>query len=102
MQNQRSKNGVAPRAGFEPATNRLTAGCSTTELPGNTGRRRNRAPTRRAYIKGVEGLQKSQRLVRIHTNVRATVSRAARSAAPGARDGGMRNVLTGEPDAGQF
>ena|SRR6476661_9879545 len=27
--------GVAPRAGFEPATNRLTAGCSTTELPGN-------------------------------------------------------------------
>ena len=26
---------VAPRAGFEPATNRLTAGCSTTELPGN-------------------------------------------------------------------
>jgi hypothetical protein len=29
---------VAPRAGFEPATNRLTAGCSTTELPGNTAR----------------------------------------------------------------
>ena len=29
---------LAPRAGFEPATNRLTAGCSTTELPGNTGR----------------------------------------------------------------
>ena len=27
---------VAPRAGFEPATNRLTAGCSTAELPGNT------------------------------------------------------------------
>ena len=27
---------VAPRAGFEPATNRLTAGCSTTELPGNS------------------------------------------------------------------
>ena len=26
---------MAPRAGFEPATNRLTAGCSTTELPGN-------------------------------------------------------------------
>src|SRR5262245_43721286 len=24
---------LAPRAGFEPATNRLTAGCSTTELP---------------------------------------------------------------------
>src|SRR5690606_11598882 len=31
---------MAPRAGFEPATNRLTAGCSTTELPGSrsTGR----------------------------------------------------------------
>jgi hypothetical protein len=27
---------MAPRAGFEPATNRLTAGCSTAELPGNT------------------------------------------------------------------
>jgi hypothetical protein len=26
---------MAPRAGFEPATNRLTAGCSTAELPGN-------------------------------------------------------------------
>src|SRR5436190_5416542 len=25
---------MAPRAGFEPATNRLTAGCSTAELPG--------------------------------------------------------------------
>ena len=30
---------VAPRAGFEPATNRLTAGCSTTELPGNSAER---------------------------------------------------------------
>ena len=27
---------VAPRAGFEPATNRLTAGCSTAELPGKS------------------------------------------------------------------
>ena len=26
---------MAPRAGVEPATSRLTAGCSTTELPGN-------------------------------------------------------------------
>jgi hypothetical protein len=25
---------MAPRAGFEPATQRLTAACSTTELPG--------------------------------------------------------------------
>lgn len=29
------KKELAPRAGFEPATNRLTAGCSTAELPGN-------------------------------------------------------------------
>ena len=28
-------SGLAPRAGVEPATSRLTAGCSTTELPGN-------------------------------------------------------------------
>jgi hypothetical protein len=28
---------LAPRAGFEPATNRLTAGCSTAELPGTNG-----------------------------------------------------------------
>src|SRR5262245_33792865 len=34
---------LAPRAGFEPATNRLTAGCSTTELPGNEPILRQRA-----------------------------------------------------------
>jgi hypothetical protein len=34
------RQGLAPRAGFEPATNRLTAGCSTTELPGNDAQRR--------------------------------------------------------------
>ena len=33
---------VAPWAGFEPATNRLTAGCSTTELPGNNAELRQR------------------------------------------------------------
>src|SRR5271170_5407683 len=32
---KRSTN-LAPRAGFEPATNRLTAGCSTAELPGKS------------------------------------------------------------------
>ena len=31
---------MAPRVGFEPTTSRLTAGCSTTELPRNTGLRR--------------------------------------------------------------
>ena len=38
----RTSCGVAPRAGFEPATNRLTAGCSTTELPGNNAELRQR------------------------------------------------------------
>ena len=32
----KSLKSLAPRAGFEPATNRLTAGCSTAELPGTT------------------------------------------------------------------
>src|SRR5262249_24550915 len=34
------KESVAPRVGFEPTTNRLTAGCSTTELPRNSARAR--------------------------------------------------------------
>ena len=29
---------MAPREGFEPPTDRLTADCSTTELPRNKGR----------------------------------------------------------------
>jgi hypothetical protein len=44
---------LAPRAGFEPATNRLTAGCSTAELPGNTGA----ALQARAYNKRAGALQ---------------------------------------------
>ena len=44
-------NSVAPRAGFEPATNRLTAGCSTTELPGNTCRSGLPHGQGRAYIR---------------------------------------------------
>lgn len=42
---------MAPRAGFEPATNRLTAGCSTTELPGNLRARSLARPARHGYIK---------------------------------------------------
>src|SRR5713226_10012266 len=37
---------LAPRAGFEPATNRLTAGCSTAELPGNAADRVSRTAVR--------------------------------------------------------
>jgi hypothetical protein len=36
MRKQSAYLEMAPRAGFEPATNRLTAGCSTAELPGTT------------------------------------------------------------------
>jgi hypothetical protein len=38
QKNQLNQFIMAPRAGFEPATNRLTAGCSTAELPGNRAR----------------------------------------------------------------
>ena len=44
---------VAPRAGFEPATYRLTAGCSTAELPGNMRSSRMSA----AYNKRIKALQ---------------------------------------------
>jgi hypothetical protein len=35
MQQTKYKEKMAPRAGFEPATDRLTADCSTAELPRN-------------------------------------------------------------------
>ncbi len=44
---------VAPRAGFEPATDRLTVDCSTTELPGNLYRRATRAIAPCALNKGM-------------------------------------------------
>src|ERR1700716_2950872 len=50
---KRPKNAgsLAPRAGFEPATNRLTAGCSTTELPGNRAKQSSQPA---AYNKATE------------------------------------------------
>ena len=45
---------LAPRAGFEPATNRLTAGCSTTELPGKIAAARASAV---AYSKAAPALK---------------------------------------------
>jgi hypothetical protein len=47
---------MAPRAGFEPATNRLTAGCSTAELPGNSTSR-----ARNAYNKDGPALKAAKR-----------------------------------------
>ena len=45
---------MAPRAGFEPATNRLTAGCSTTELPGSrSALRLMPVPMKAAYSKEI-------------------------------------------------
>ena len=43
---------VAPRAGVEPATSRLTAGCSTTELPGNETVRRRASYSSKRYLLG--------------------------------------------------
>ena len=43
---------VAPRAGVEPATSRLTAGCSTTELPGNETVRRRAAYSSKRFLLG--------------------------------------------------
>ena len=51
---------LAPRAGFEPATNRLTAGCSTAELPGNNAAAR--AQTRLAYNKAAPALKAGSKL----------------------------------------
>ncbi len=52
---------MAPRAGFEPATNRLTAGCSTAELPGNSAHRVSEV----AYSKRVSQLQRAKSLFSI-------------------------------------
>src|SRR5262249_54258557 len=59
VRNQMAKP-VAPRAGFEPATNRLTAGCSTTELPGN--RRSSRAAGSRAAKQPCRRITNASRL----------------------------------------
>ncbi len=40
---------MAPRAGFEPATNRLTAGCSTAELPGNDAQSLTKEPIAKQF-----------------------------------------------------
>src|SRR3984885_10573977 len=52
----RREQALAPRAGFEPATNRLTAGCSTAELPGNSSCR-----ARNAYNKAGRALKAAKR-----------------------------------------
>src|ERR1700721_3093211 len=52
----RREQALAPRAGFEPATNRLTAGCSTAELPGNSSSR-----ARNAYNKAGRALKAAMR-----------------------------------------
>ena len=48
---------MAPRAGFEPATNRLTAERSTTELPGNAGDSERRAILRNLELCGVKEIR---------------------------------------------
>src|SRR5271157_216106 len=51
MENQLLEKTMAPRDGFEPPTNRLTAGCSTAELPGNLRARCLARPAGHGYIK---------------------------------------------------
>jgi hypothetical protein len=51
---------VAPRAGFEPATDRLTADCSTAELPGNAVSARAGPPRRRGYSRGASRRARGQ------------------------------------------
>ena len=41
---------LAPRVGFEPTTNRLTAGGSTTELPRNSRCLLNAGPLSRNHV----------------------------------------------------
>ena len=61
---------LAPRAGFEPATNRLTAGCSTAELPGKTC-------SRRAYIKADPLLKAAYRLLALFSYLAVYANRLA-------------------------
>src|SRR2546426_3844008 len=51
---QRCWEGLAPRAGLEPATPRLTAGCSTIELSGNSIN----GPARPLYVSQGLGIAK--------------------------------------------
>ena len=69
---------LAPRVGFEPTTNRLTAGCSTTELPRNS-------LACQAWRLLAESARAGQRLAphafprdgRLHSHTRAAESRAS-------------------------
>ena len=74
--NQKPLKNLAPRAGFEPATNRLTAGCSTTELPGNKP-----ALRPRRYNKGPL-LCKALRSAMKKTRPRQGVNRSSQEASP--------------------
>lgn len=83
---------MAPRAGFEPATIRLTVECSTAELPGNV-----RSMLRReaAYNKASDAC-KAEMPIRLPGRARAidrlTVTRHARPATNGKRCDKMRRL----------
>ena len=70
-------NDLAPRAGFEPATLRLTAGCSAVELPRNIGCAGRSAPRGRGVVTASCSLQAHRALgktsdSRLGTPLRAT------------------------------
>src|SRR5437016_3566845 len=64
---------MAPRAGFEPATIRLTVECSTAELPRN----------RRKGVRDGERITKPPRLAKAEIGSSGTVSRRGRNALRG-------------------
>ena len=95
---------VAPRAGFEPATNRLTAGCSTTELPGITCRSGLPHGQGRAYIRAFLTAKAEIQAWRVFDglypdwnlqNPRSADAHGAHSAGRRAADGGCVLVVAG-------
>src|SRR5438876_5874218 len=73
MRNKRGKLVLAPRAGFEPATIRLTVECSTAELPRN----------RRKGVRDAERITKPSRLAKDEIGSSGTVSRRGRNSLRG-------------------
>ena len=108
MTNQCHFSVLAPRAGFEPATNRLTAGCSTAELPGKSllgvveaaynkadpGLKAAAAATQPAAQSGLRGQDEPQKKTQIFEATRE-IEAAARC--HGATVAGIRRNVPGFP-----
>ena len=84
---QTAKFRVAPRAGFEPATNRLTAGCSTAELPGNAGKKRQRPRITKAPAHEKHQIRIRNAPKKGHLDARQRYKLASLEATPGIEPG---------------